>query len=832
MKSFAWYDLQVIICSAIMMGYYFMVLRNKKFHQYNRFYILAVFFLSFIIPLIKIQLDKMETQQAVVQFIYVLADYNAVMDKAIASKSFQVNWDMMTIVGYALVSAFFLFSFVFALIRIRKLLQQYSINDLGEVYLILTNVKGTPFSFFKYIFWNEEIDLQSANGQKILQHELTHVKEKHSIDNIIVQMIMIVGWFNPFFWLARKELYMIHEFIADKRSVDNGDAASLAEMLLAATYPQQQFLLTNSFFFSPIKRRLLMITNNKNPRFSYMRRVVVLPLMAVVVLLFAFRMKQENANENKNLLNNLSGYTEMFQSPTGKGVSQAEMDEYEAILKTVITTKQAKDGKKYTSFNTSKKDEIKRAYEISQAMTAAQKETATKVSFLKVPPSKRNPPSVAIYEKWKNENEYGVWIDDKHVANTELNNYKASDFALYDESNLRGAAKTGKKYNVQVGLYTEKYFKTSIRKDTMILITKGLSILQDSSKVVITNKDSILKYDIGSDWSNYNAKSTTLKVIPLTNSTFLNGNPPLILVDGKKITHDEMSKINKNTIESINVLKDAIAVNKYGDEGKNGVILIKLKPFTRMLYVIDGKIMPKDFDWDKINLNDIASMAVLKDKQATDKYGDDGKNGVIEIKMKPLYVVDGKIMPKDFSIAKLDALTIESMNVYKNDKKSEAYGDAGKYGVVEVITKPKFQNIPGVEKQEVVVIGYSNITTKSNDQDNNIDKPRIVFTETQIHPEFVGGDLEWQKYLMQNLNRDIPVQLKAPQGKYTVKVSFIVYDNGKVFDVVAENNPGYGTAEEAVRVVRSSPDWKPAMQNGHKVACKTLQSITFVVAGK
>ena len=82
MKSFAWYDLQVIICSAIMMLYYFMVLRNKKFHQYNRFYILAVFFLSFLIPLIKIQLDKMETQKAVVQFIYVLADYNDVMDKA------------------------------------------------------------------------------------------------------------------------------------------------------------------------------------------------------------------------------------------------------------------------------------------------------------------------------------------------------------------------------------------------------------------------------------------------------------------------------------------------------------------------------------------------------------------------------------------------------------------------------------------------------------------------------------------------------------------------------------------------------------------------------
>ena len=307
MKSFAWYDLQVIICSAIMMLYYFMVLRNKKFHQYNRFYILAVFFLSFLIPLIKIQLDKMETQKAVVQFIYVLADYNAVMDKAVAAKGFQVNWDMMAIAAYAAISAFFLTTFIVALLRIRHLLKKYSCNNLGDVYLILTNVKGTPFSFFRYIFWNEEIDLQSSTGQQILQHELTHVKEKHSIDNVIVQVMMVAGWFNPFFWIARKELKMIHEFIADKRSVESGDAASLAEMLLTATYPQQQFLLTNSFFFSPIKRRLLMITNNKNPRFSYMRRLVVLPLMAIVVLLFAFRMKQENKqtdNSNNVTLNN------------------------------------------------------------------------------------------------------------------------------------------------------------------------------------------------------------------------------------------------------------------------------------------------------------------------------------------------------------------------------------------------------------------------------------------------------------------------------------------------------------------------------------------------
>jgi len=84
---------------------------------------------------------------------------------------------------------------------------------------------------------------------------------------------------------------MIHEFIADNKSVQNGDSASLAQLLLTAAYPQQHYLLTTPFFFSPIKRRLAMITNNKNPKFSYLRRIVILPLLAIVVVLVAFRSK-------------------------------------------------------------------------------------------------------------------------------------------------------------------------------------------------------------------------------------------------------------------------------------------------------------------------------------------------------------------------------------------------------------------------------------------------------------------------------------------------------------------------------------------------------------
>ncbi|WP_026751097.1 energy transducer TonB [Sediminibacterium sp. C3] len=105
-----------------------------------------------------------------------------------------------------------------------------------------------------------------------------------------------------------------------------------------------------------------------------------------------------------------------------------------------------------------------------------------------------------------------------------------------------------------------------------------------------------------------------------------------------------------------------------------------------------------------------------------------------------------------------------------------------------------------------------------------------IFTVVQIPAEFPGGLSAWAKYLERNLNRDLPVENGAPPGKYTVVVSFIVAKDGTISDVVAENDPGYGTKNEAVRVITRGPKWKPAVQNGRNVIYRHKQSITFMVS--
>lgn len=95
--------------------------------------------------------------------------------------------------------------------------------------------------------------------------------------------------------------------------------------------------------------------------------------------------------------------------------------------------------------------------------------------------------------------------------------------------------------------------------------------------------------------------------------------------------------------------------------------------------------------------------------------------------------------------------------------------------------------------------------------------------------EFPGGIKGWVRYLERSLNRDLPVNNRAPVGKYTVILNFMVDQEGNLFDIKALNNPGYGTAEEALRVLKNGPKWIPAIENGVNVVDEHRQAIVFVV---
>src|SRR5690606_4486022 len=164
---------------------------------------------------------------------------------------------------------------------------------------------------------------------------------------------------------------------------------------------------------------------------------------------------------------------------------------------------------------------------------------------------------------------------------------------------------------------------------------------------------------------NFHAIGTDINKI---NGNNLINNPekaPLIFLNGNKINPEEMNDIAPNTIKSITILKDEEATKKYGDTNGNGVLLIlsndpsyvksksgqlislsenqnkktnnisiaTTKSDSNPLYILDGKEITAE-ELHAINTNSIESINVLKDKKATEKYGEKGKNGVIIVNLK------------------------------------------------------------------------------------------------------------------------------------------------------------------------------------------------------
>ena len=130
-------------------------------------------------------------------------------------------------------------------------------------------------------------------------------------------------------------------------------------------------------------------------------------------------------------------------------------------------------------------------------------------------------------------------------------------------------------------------------------------------------------------------------------------------------------------------------------------------------------------------------------------------------------------------------------------------------------------------KDEGIVAPVEQSTGVAAPPEEETDK---IFTVVQIPAEFPGGQSGWIRYLERTLNRDLPVENGAPSGKYAVVVSFVVSRDGSISDVRAESDPGYGTKEEAVRVITRGPKWKPAVQNGRNVIYRHRQAIVFQVS--
>lgn len=703
MLTYAFYFLQVVVCSGLMMGYYWLVLRNKRFHQYNRFYLLAVLGSAWLIPLIKIQWTKPEASESqAMNILSIVADNNAALEANIAQAGYQFSWESAAMGLYFLVALFILGTLLFGLFRVYRLLQQYPCKSVGDVFLILTHVKGAPFSFFQYIFWHESIDLKTDAGKQMLEHELTHVKEKHSVDKILIQLVLVVGWFNPFFWLLKKEMEMIHEFIADKKAVQNGDTASLAQMLLTAAYPQQYYAFTNPFFFSPIKRRLKMITNNKNPRFSYLRRLIVLPLLAVVVMLFAFRTKQMDGNKPLSVGNLIETVADKLQGKVEvEDLSMAALPSLEKSYTIVVDA--GHGGKDRGAFSADGK--LAEA-EIALALAKTVKEV-NQFKNIRIVLTRETDLFQTVVDKanFANEQKSDLFISlhcnnaapvlheqAKSTANPSkgveiyiANKEKAIDYSANAAfaNSLGNAIKAVNPELVGIKSRSQGIWVLQAVKCPSALVEAGfmtnaddLKMMQDPNYqkrfanslltgvvnyLAAKEQKAVANLNIVMDTAIIRVTDANKKILVFKSDSIVfkdASNRPLIILDGTIQIDGDLNKIKPDRIATIDVLKGESAKALYGEAGKNGVIVIKTKTTEVTVTGADGKKMSFK--------------------------ADQSLNGKIDSKV--VYFIDG-VKSDSLTMSKMDPQSIASVNVWKGEKALAKFGGYGQNGVIDIKTK-------------------------------------------------------------------------------------------------------------------------------------------------
>jgi hypothetical protein len=183
--------------------------------------------------------------------------------------------------------------------------------------LFETQLKQAPFSFLNNLFWRQGISVCEETGERIFNHELAHIRGKHTYDKLFSQLVVCVFWMNPFYWIIKKELNMIHEFIADAKAIKDGDTGSFAKMLLWS-YDEGNYLNpAHSFFHSPAKRRLMMLTAGDKDSRSVWPKVSILLVIPFIIIACSFtiengklRDKRNGMLVNKLLQQDLAGLTE------------------------------------------------------------------------------------------------------------------------------------------------------------------------------------------------------------------------------------------------------------------------------------------------------------------------------------------------------------------------------------------------------------------------------------------------------------------------------------------------------------------------------------------
>jgi hypothetical protein len=303
METILLYFGKVILCSGVMFLYYQLSLKDKTFHHYNRFYLLSAILISLLLPLIKIEDFTIEVSNEVYLLLGKIQNFNTEKNLNNGNLYFNIIFSAL-----GLVSLYLLGKLIYGIFKIQQFKTQFQKESFDGINFYRTDLNEAPFSYFKNLFWKNTITLDSDIGKQILKHEMVHIEQKHSFDRILIEVVTAVFWFNPFFHIIKREISLIHEYLADKKAVKHSDTKAFAQMLLASHFSGTQLPAASPFLSSNLKKRLKMLQKPKT-KFGYARRILALPVLFTVA--FAYLVNAENREIEKTNLSIKQAVSEM-----------------------------------------------------------------------------------------------------------------------------------------------------------------------------------------------------------------------------------------------------------------------------------------------------------------------------------------------------------------------------------------------------------------------------------------------------------------------------------------------------------------------------------------
>ena len=275
MEAFASYLMKSAIWLTGFAIVYFLFLRNERYFMLKRIYLVSGILFSIIFPLIsfhyQVEIPVPDMSQADMPGTGI-----PILQQDISGKPFDYRLILLFLylsgITILLIRAMRHFRSIF------KTISKADINEQGPAKLIRASQFPVSFSFFNYVFINSSVSENEA--QEIMNHEIVHVRQKHWFDLLLVEILRLIQWVNPFVWIYTRFIRLNHEYLADQVALQRtASTANYRAALINQLFESPVISLTNSFNYSLNKKRFDMMKKIITSPYRKLKVLLVLPIL-------------------------------------------------------------------------------------------------------------------------------------------------------------------------------------------------------------------------------------------------------------------------------------------------------------------------------------------------------------------------------------------------------------------------------------------------------------------------------------------------------------------------------------------------------------------------